>query len=79
MKGWGESGCNGLSVFWLANVANYFSGNHAGIFLTLSDLIFPEIEIIMNFAFQLVVTLVSGHSLTQQIQITSTLPSLLIL
>ena len=47
MKGWGESGCNGLSVFWLANVANYFSGNHAGIFLGLSDLIFPEIEIIM--------------------------------
>ena len=77
MKGWGESGCNGLSVFWLANVANYFSGNHAGMSLALSDLMFPEIEI--NFAFQLVVILVSGHSLTQQIQITSTLPSLLTL
>ena len=33
VKGWGGSGCNGLSVFWLANIANYFSGNHAGSFL----------------------------------------------
>ena len=50
MKGWGGSGCNGLSVFWLANVANYFSGNHAGIFLAFSDLILPEIEITLGFS-----------------------------
>ena len=35
-KGWDLKSCRGLSVFWIANIANFFSGNaavggHAGV------------------------------------------------
>ena len=77
-QGWGDSGCNGLSVFWLANIANFFSGNHAGFcFLRYVDISSDYLSQITDFniAFQLVAILVSGHLLTQRIQITNILLS----